>query len=135
MKSLKIALWLTAIGCLTAVPFIVLPWAVVENFMVWFGVEPIPNTPLIMYIFRIACGLIGLIGIYFILLARNPLSYGPMLDLGAYGLIFFGLLSLIIGLSIDISPRVYIGDAVSGLILGVIISILSSRAKRAALDA
>ncbi len=130
MKTLKIALWVTAVGCLTAVPFIVLPWTVVGNIMLWFGIEPIPNTPIVMYIFRIACGIIGLIGVYFIILARDPLNYGPMLNLGAYGLVIFGLLSLIVGFNMEISPLVYVGDALSGLILGIIIVIFSSRVQK-----
>lgn len=130
MKGLKIALWVTAIGCLTAVPFIVLPWTAVESFILWFGIDPIPDAPVVMYLFRVICGIAGLIGVYFILLARSPLAYGPMLDLGAYGLIVFGLLSLIVGLSIGISPKVYIGDASSGLILGIIIAVLSAKAKK-----
>ena len=89
-----------------------------------------PNVPIVIYIFRVVCGVIGLIGVYFIILARNPLNYGPMLDLGAYGLILFGLLALILGLKIGMPPIAYIGDALSGLILGIIIAIFSSKAKR-----
>lgn len=130
MKSLKVALWVAAIGCLTAVPFIVLPWHVLNKIVLWFGFEPIPNDQLVMYILRVSCGIYGLIGVYFIILARNPLGCGPMLDLGAYGLAIFGLLSLVIGLSLEISPRVFAGDALSGLILGIVIIVLSSKAKR-----
>lgn len=130
MKSLKLALWITAIGCLVAVPFIVLPWSIVENIILLFGIEPLPNNPVVMYLFRIVCGIVGLIGIYFIILARNPLGYGPMLKLGAYGLIIFGSLSLILGVSLVMPPKVYIGDALSGLVLGIVIIILSFRVQR-----
>ncbi len=130
MKSLKVALWVAAIGCLIAVPFIVLPWSVVDKIALLFGIEQIPNDPLVMYILRVSCGVYGLIGVYFIILARNPLGCGPMLDLGAYGLTIFGLLSLITGLSLEISPKVFTGDSLSGLILGIIIIVLSSKAKR-----
>jgi hypothetical protein len=89
---------------LTAVPFIVLPWHVLDKIVLWFGFEPIPNDRLVMYILRVTCGVYGLIGVYFIILARNPLVYGPMLGLGAYGLAIFGLLSTII------DHRVEFGD-------------------------
>jgi hypothetical protein len=130
MKSLKVALWVTALGCLTAVPFIFLPWIVLENIISWFGIDPLPDAPVIVYFFRVVCGVFGLIGIFFIFLARNPRGYGPMLELGAYGLILFGLLALILGFAIGIPLIVYIGDALSGLILGIIILILSSKMKR-----
>lgn len=131
MKSLKIALWLAAIGCLAAVPFIALPWSVLEKIILWFGVGPISDNQLVMYFLRVSCGVYGLIGIFFIILAKNPLAYGPMLNFGAYGLIIFGLLSLIVGVGLDISPKVYTGDFLSGLILGIVIIVFSSRAKRA----
>ena len=85
---------------------------------------------LMMYLFRVSFGIYGLIGIFFILLARNPLTYGPMLDLAAYGLVVFGLLSLIVGLSLGMPWKVFIGDALSGLILGGIVIALASRAKK-----
>jgi hypothetical protein len=53
-----------------------------------------------------------------------------MLDFGGYGLTIFGLLSLITGLSLEVSPRVFAGDSLSGLILGIVIIVLSSKAKR-----
>jgi hypothetical protein len=130
MKSLKIALWVVAIGCLISVPFIVLPWSLIERIILWFGVDPMPNAPLAVYLFRVVCGVFGLIGIYFVILARNPLRYGPMLDLAAFGLILFGLLSLFVGVSLQMSPKVYIGDALSGLILGIAITLLSFKAKK-----
>ena len=130
MKSLKVTLWIAAIGCLIAVPFIALPWSVLEKMVLWFGVSPIPNDPLVMYLLKVSCGVYGLIGVYFIILARDPLGCGPMLDLGAYGLAIFGLLSLIIGLSLQLPPRLFAGDALSGLILGIVLIMLSSKAKR-----
>jgi hypothetical protein len=129
MKSLKITLWIAALGCLTAFPFIALPWFVIEKIISWLGINSISNDPLIIYTLRVSCGVYGLIGIYFIILAKNPLKYGPMLNLGAFGLIIFGLLSLIVGMVLDISPIVYAGDSLSGLILGIAVLIFSSKAK------
>ena len=131
LKALKFALWVAAIGCLAAVPFVALPWSVVDNIAHLFGIHPLPDDPVVMYLVRVSCGVFGLIGVYFIILARNPLDSGPMLDLGAYGIAIFGLLSLFIGLSLNVSPRLFIGDALSGLILGVAIIVLSSKAKKA----
>lgn len=130
MKSLKVALWVTAIGCLTAVPFIFLPWSVVESIGSWFGIESLPNSPIAVYFFRVVFGVFGCIGVFFMLLARNPLQYGRMLDLGAFGLILFGLLALIMGIAIGLPFIVYVGDGLSGLVLGIVIVISSSKSKR-----
>lgn len=130
MRSLKFALWICASGCLAAIPFVVLPWEIIQDLCLWFGIEPIPDTPLLMYFLRGACGIFGLIGLYFIVLARNPLDYGPMLNLGAHGLIAFGLLALILGLSLKISLKIFLGDAIFGIALGIVITILSYRVQK-----
>lgn len=132
MNSLKTALWICALGCLTAIPFIVLPWGIIEAIMMAFGLKSIPEIPeipAVMYFMRIACGVLGLVGIFFIMLARNPLDYGPMLNLGAYGLIVFGLLALVLGLRLRISPMVFLGDTLFGIVLGVVVAVLSFKAR------
>lgn len=131
MTSLKVALWVTALGCLSAVPFIFLPWAALESIGSWFGIESLPDTPIAVYFFKVAFGVFGLIGVFFIILAKNPLKYGPMLNLGAFGLILFALLALILGFSLGLPPIMYIGDGLSGLVLGIVILIFSSRPKQA----
>lgn len=123
-------LWLTAIGCLAAVPFLFLPWTTVESIGSNFGLEAFPNSPIAIYYFKIAFGVFGLIGIFFIILARNPFGYGPMLHLGAYGLILFGLSALILGNTLEIPSIVYLGDGLSGLILGTAILFFASKAKQ-----
>ncbi len=130
MKHLKIALGVTAIGCLTAVPFIFLPWEVLQDFISRFGIDPLPRMPVFIYFFKVVCGVCGLIGLFFILLTRNPMGYGRMLELGGYGLLIFGLLALITGASLGIPLIVYFGDGIFGVVLGTLISILSSKLRR-----
>jgi hypothetical protein len=131
MNALKIALWIIGIGCLTAVPFLFLPWAVVESMVSWSGVELLPDTPIVIYFYKVIFGVFGLIGVFFIILARNPLKYQSMLNLGAFGLILFGLLALILGLVIGIPPIVYLSDSLTGLVFGVAILIFSAKSKQA----
>ena len=128
--SLKVALWITAIYCLIAVPLIFLPWSVLDAITSFGGRDPIPDVPVVIYYIKVACGNRGFIGIFFIFLARNPLSYGPMVYLGAYFLIAIGLLALVLGFTIDVSPIVYIKDVAILLILGIIILTLSSKCKK-----
>jgi hypothetical protein len=131
MNALKIALWIIGIGCLTAVLFLFLPWAVVESMVSWSGVELLPDTPILIYFYKVIFGVFGLIGVFFIILARNPFKYGSMLNLGAFGLILFGLLALILGFMIGIPPIVYLGDSLTGLVFGVAILIFSAKCKQA----
>jgi uncharacterized membrane protein YuzA (DUF378 family) len=131
MKYLKFVLWLTAIGCLAAVPFLFLPWTTVQSIGAWFGVEPFPATPVAIYFLKIAFAVFGLIGVFFIILARNPFACGPMLYLGAYGLILFGLSALVLGNSLGMPTIVYLGDGLSGLVLGAAILFFASKSKQA----
>lgn len=128
--SLKVVLWITGIGCLMAVPFIFLPWSVIKAMASFFGHDPMPDVPIMVYYIKVMCGAGGFMGIFFIILARNPLAYGPMLYLGAYGLIVLGLLELILGIIIDVYPKVYIFDVSFALILGIIILVFSLKLAR-----
>lgn len=125
MSGLKITLWISAIGCLIATPFTILSWDIIQSIFLWFGIEPISDDPITIYLFRIVCGVFGLIGIFFVILAKNPFQYGYMLNLGAYGLILLGVLCLMLGLSLNMPVKLYIGDALFGLVLGLLIVILS----------
>ncbi len=132
MRSLKTILWISAIGCLTVVPFIFFPWSSITNIISWFGIAPLPDTPIAIYYFKVTFGVFGLGGVFFIILARDPFAYGPMLNLGAFGLILYGVLALTLGISIGLPSIVYLGDGLSGLILGVGILFFASRATRVA---
>ena len=127
MKRLKIMLWLCGIGFLISFIFMVLPWGLIENLYSIFGEEPIPYSPTSGYLFRVSCGMVGIIGVYFIILARDPLKYRPLLFFSAYGLIAGGLICFIAGLVIGISPLFYIGDGLFGVILGIILAVLTSK--------
>lgn len=130
MKSLKLVLWICGIGFLTALPFMALPWGAVESVYRWLGEEPIPPVHTAVYVYRIACGMVGLIGIYLIILARNPLRYGPLLVLTGCGAIALGLLCLVVGLTSSMSPLIWFGDAVCGFVAGVLVLVLSWKAFR-----
>jgi FtsH-binding integral membrane protein len=103
---------------------------VLEDFISRFGIDPLPRTPVFTYLFRAVCGVFGLIGLFYVLLTRNPMGYGRMLELGGYGLLIFGLLALITGASAGITLIVYFGDGIFGVILGTLISILSLKLRK-----
>ncbi len=132
MRGLKTVLWITAIGCLAVVPLIFFPWTSIANIISWFGAASLPDASIAVYYFKVTFGVFGVIGVFFIILARDPLAYGPMLNLGAFGLILYGILAFTLGISIRLPPMVYLGDGLSGLALGIGILFLASRANRVA---
>lgn len=91
-KALKVALAICGIACAIALGGVFLPWSAVEKLAGLFGPAPLPEGPVAEYWFRLACAALGLSGVFFLLLARDPLRYEPLL-----GLFFVGLVCLVMG--------------------------------------
>lgn len=118
MKNLKITLWVCAIFFLLSFLFVPLPW---RTFTAWFnqyGIQIPTAEPFTVFMARIYLMTFGMIGVFFVILARNPLKYGEMLLLAAYGLLLFGLLALI-GSILYILP-----NALPITIIGTIIKVI-----------
>jgi len=72
-----------------------------------------------------------MIGIFFVILARNPLKYGAMLPLAAYGLLCYGVFCLVGGIRYGLPVWTYSGDVIFGVVAGVLILVLRKKAMRA----
>jgi hypothetical protein len=129
LKALKVILWICGIGFMISFIFMLLPWSIIESLYRFFGEEPIPNIPTANYLFRISCALVGLIGIYFIILAQNPSHYRQLLIFSAVGLMACGVICVIVGLIVGISPSFLIGDGLFGIVLGIILASLIPKAE------
>lgn len=95
MKNLKITLWVCAIFFLLSFLFVPLPWRTFTALFNQYGVQIPAEEPFTVFSARIYLMTFGMIGVFFVILARNPLKYGEMLILAAIGLLLFGLLALI----------------------------------------
>ena len=120
MKSLKITLAVCGVLCLSGFLFAVTPWMCIEAMMQWVDLQP-PNTALSVYVTRIALAICGFIGVFFIMLARNPLKYGGMVPLAAYGLLAYALLCLAGGIRYRLPVGAFVGDVVFGCLAGLLI--------------
>ena len=125
MKALKVILWICGISFLISFVALVLPWGVIENLYRFFGEEPIVASATANYSFRVACFIVGLIGIYFIILALDPATYRRLIGFSAIALIACGVASVIIGLNAGIAPQFYIGDGLFGIVLGGLLAIFN----------
>jgi len=131
MKGLKIILWICAICCLLGFIGAVLPWGVITALFQWVGVQPPTAEPITVLIIRLCSAISGMIGIFFVVLARNPLKYGAMLPLAAYGLLCYGVLCLVGGIRYGLPVWTYSGDVIFGIVAGVLILVLRKKAMRA----
>ena len=128
MKGLKITLWICGILCMLGFIGAVLPWNAISTLCQWFGVQPPVEKPITVYIIRLCLAMTGLIGVFFIILARNPLKYDGMLLLAAYGLLCYGLFCLAGGICYTLPAWAYAGDIIFGFVAGVLILIFRKKA-------
>ena len=128
MKELKFVLWICAVGCLLGFVGAVLPWNAILTMFVWLGIETPATQPIVGYALRMLCIITGLIGIFFLILARDPLKYGPMLTLATYGLLFAGLSCLFVGLRYELPVVVLSLDAGFCIVTGTLLLIFRHKA-------
>jgi len=121
MKGLKIVLWICAIYCFTGFIPAALPWDTIVALFNWVGIQPPTTEAISVFIFRLGSAIFGLIGIFLVILARNPLKYGVMLLLAAYGLMLFGVLVLIGGIRYELPVWAYFSDVIIGIVGGVLL--------------
>ena len=95
MKGLKITLWICAIHFLLSFIFLPLPWSAITAWFNQYGVQITAEDPWTIFWFRLLLATFGMIGAFFVILARNPLKYGEMLLLAACGLLLFAVVVLI----------------------------------------
>jgi len=131
MKSLKIILWICAICCLLGFVGAALPLR--ATFGLWdsVGVQPPTADPITVFIFRLFLATVGLIGIFFVILARNPLQYGAMLLLAGYGLVCFGVFFFVGGIRYGLPVWIYFTKPVFYTVLGILVLIFRKKAMEA----
>ena len=118
MKGLKIVLWVCAVGCLLSFGFAALPWNCIKGWFSFFGLTPLAAEPMTVYMFRLCLATYGLIGIFFVILARNPLKYNGMLLLAAYGALLMAFFCLMGGIRYGLPIWAYGFDVVFCAVAG-----------------
>jgi len=132
MRALKICLWIAGIGCLLSVFGMFLPVSWFETIAKFFGIESLPDSPQFMYAVRLMSATYAAVGVFFIILALDPVKYGVMVPFSALGALFVGVVCLIAGLLTAMPVWWFMGDSLSCLVLGVLILIFWQQAKKTA---
>jgi hypothetical protein len=132
MRALKICLWIAGIGCLLSLLGMLLPVSSWQSIARFFGVESFPDSPLFMYVLRVGSGTYAAVGIFFVILALDPLKYGVMVPFTGLGAVFVGVVCAIAGLLTKMPFWWFMGDSLSCLILGVLILVFWQQAKKTA---
>lgn len=129
MRGLKICLWITGILCLLSVVGLFLPISAFESIAGFFGIETLPDSPLVMYGIRTMSATFAGIGVFFIILALNPVKYGVLVPFSGIAAVFIGVVCAISGPIVGMPAFWYLGDSLSCLVLGVLILVFWRKAK------
>jgi len=130
MRALKICLWIAGFACLLSVFGIFLPMSVFESIAKFFGIESLPDSPLLVYAVRLMSGTYAAVGVFFVILALDPVKYGVMVPFSGLGAVFVGLVCAIAGLLTAMPLWWFLGDSLSCLVLGVLILVFWQQAKQ-----
>ncbi len=131
MRALKICLWIAGVGCLLSVFGMFLPMSVLESIAKFFGIELLPDSPLLVYAVRLMSATYAAVGVFFIILALQPMKYGVMVPFSGLGAVFVGVVCAITGLLTAMPLWWFLGDSLSCLVLGVLILVFWQQAKQA----
>ncbi len=131
MHGLKICLWIAGIGCLLSVcVMFFLPISTWESIAKYFGVESLPDTPMFVYVARLASAMWTMIGAFFIILAMNPSKYDVMIPFSGLAMVFLGMVCWVTGLVMGMPSRLVLTDSLSGIVLGTLIFAFWKRDKK-----
>ena len=123
-------MWITGVLCLPVVAGLFLPLSACESIAGFFGIETLPDSPLIMYGIRTMSATFAGIGVFFIILALSPMKYGVMVPFTGLATVCLGVVCFITGLVVGMPVLWLLGDSLSCLVLGVLILLFWRRAKR-----
>jgi len=129
MRGLKICLWIAGILCLLSVFGMFLPIRVIESLARAFGVQTLPDSPLVMYVVRVMSATYAGVGVYFVILALHPMKYAVLVPFTGLASVFLGVVCAITGLVVGMPALWFLGDSLSCLVLGTLILLFWRQAK------
>ncbi len=130
MRGLKICLWISGILYLPCVFGMFLPISTLESFTRVFGIESLSGPPMATYAIRVTSAMCVGIGVFFIILALNPIKYGVIVPFSGITSVLLGVVCGITGPAVGMPAKWFLGDSLSCLVLGVLILVFWQRARR-----
>ena len=129
MRGLKICLWIAGVGCLLSVFGMFLPVSTFESITKFFGLESLPDSPLFVYAVRLMSATFVGVGVYFVILARDPMKYGVMVPFSGLAAVCLGVVCGITGLAVGMPLFWFLGDSLSCVVLGALILVFWRKAR------
>ncbi|MET1255517.1 hypothetical protein ABVT43_10295 [Aliikangiella sp. GXAS 311] len=98
----------------------VLPWEfAVEHLQKFGGSGPIPDDKMLNYWLRMASGAFGIIGLLFLLAAKNPQKYANIIPILGFASVFEGIILLFYGIMFDLRFFPFVVDLSIAFVPGI----------------
>ena len=125
-------MWLGGVFCLLSVVGVFLPISVFESIAKYFGVESpgFADQPLVEYAVRLMSGTYVAVGVYLVILAREPMKYGVLVPFTAVASVLLGAGCVVTGLMVGMPVQWFLGDGVPCIVFGVVVLLLWQRVKQ-----
>jgi hypothetical protein len=130
MRALKICLWIAGIACLLSVSGMFLPVRWLESLTRVLGDLELPDSPILLYALRLMSATYAAVGVFFIILALHPSKYGVMVPFSGIGAVVIGVVCLITGYAAQMPVLWYLGDSISCIVIGVLITVFWHKIKQ-----
>lgn len=119
MKTLKVLLWILAIINLLAFASSFLPLDALNLLTKPFDIEPMPDNNTLNYAYRVMMICAGAIGIFLIVMARDPKKYKKMIKLVGWTLILVAVYMFVLSFFVyEFENRWFYLDPLIYLVLG-----------------
>jgi len=128
VRALKACLWVTGLLSLLCVAGMFLPLSTVEALAKAFADQPLPDAPIFAYGLRVSCVTYVAIGVFYIMLALDPMKYGAMVPFSGAAAVFVGVCCGAFGLLTEMPLAWFMGDFLGCTVLGVLILLFWRRA-------
>lgn len=129
MRGLKVCLRIIGVLCLLALVALFLPVAALESISNAFAPVKFPDSLAFAYVLRGVFATYAAVGVFYLLLARDPLGYGMLTPFSGAAAVFVGLACLVAGLITGVPAVWILGDAGSCTILGLLVLFFWGRAR------
>ena len=129
-RLLKLILVMAALGWGISILGVFLPWHVAISGLRGLGAGDVPNDPMLNYWMRMAGGGFTTIGVIFAAILVKPRRFSVLLPLMAYLSIAEGIVLLVSGIWLKLSPFPFSGDTSFCIFIGATLLVVYPRARR-----
>jgi hypothetical protein len=127
MRPLKAVLAIAGVVCLVSVLGLVLPLSALQSLTTAFTGEELPEGPVFVYGLRAISATYAAIGVYLLILARDPARYGVLVPFTGVAAVVIGIVCGVVGAAVRLKPVWFVGDFLGLVVFGLLILILWGR--------